>query len=362
MKLRAAISLLAVSVSGATVATGCAARDSVTRDDLSSLEDRIAQLEQTNGRLRIRLQDTEEQLFLLQDRVEANRINVARRDASLQAIGRPQGGLITPDQAPPERRYESPVTSNAGPPRPDVDPLRQLPVQRLQPDPIPAAEIPPAPPIAETDSEVVIDQAFYDARFGSAPASATRPVGVGSSARSSVTGNGPRAQPPVDVGGARLPVVPVPTTVAAAAPGPSAPAPSEESRAVPLAATNEAPLAVYRRAVDQFNNAEYEASLGTLQQFVQMGPEPDYMDNALFWMGESLYGLGRYDEALRYFQRVVSEYPDGNKVPHALLKEALTWERLDNLSRARDVLSALVETYPTDEAADRARQRLRDLN
>ena len=41
--------------------------------------------------------------------------------------------------------------------------------------------------------------------------------------------------------------------------------------------------------------------------------------------------------------------------------EALTHERLANLSRAHEILTTLVETYPTTDAAERARQRLRDL-
>ena len=191
--------------------------------------------------------------------------------------------------------------------------------------------------------EVVIDQAAFDARFGQETASAAPPRQRSSSSPTPRT-----AQPPVDVGSHRLPTS------------------SDDNRPVrPTASASSnsggSPREVYDRAVDQFNQAEYADALSSLNEFVLTGPEPDYMDNALFWMGECLYGLGRYTEALGFFQRVVSEYPDGNKVPDSLLKEALTYERLENDSRAREILATLVETYPTTDAADRARQRLRDL-
>jgi tol-pal system protein YbgF len=190
--------------------------------------------------------------------------------------------------------------------------------------------------------EVVIDQAAFDARFGTETASAAP---APSSSRSPSVTPTRRAQPPVDVGSHRLPT-----------------SDGDDNRPVrPDDRDSQTPLAVYQQAVEEFNSAQYAEALSSLNTFVASGPEADYMDNALFWMGECLYGLGRYSEALGFFQRVVSEYPDGNKVPDSLLKEALTYERLDNAPRAREILATLVETYPTTDAADRAQQRLRDL-
>jgi tol-pal system protein YbgF len=126
-------------------------------------------------------------------------------------------------------------------------------------------------------------------------------------------------------------------------------------------ASNQSGLAIYRRALDEFNGGEYERSIESLREFIASGPEDDYMDNALFWLGECHYGLGRYQDALASFQQVVSSYPDGNKVPDSLLKVALTYERLSNDSSAREVLSVLVDTYPSTDAARRAEERLRAL-
>lgn len=304
----------------------CGATDAVTSSDLGQLQARLEEMERTNGRLHIRLQDTEDRLFLLQDRVEANRINMSRRDT--QSIQRMRAER-------PTVRYESPLTSAAPPPRPDVDPLvPNLPVERLGP-----TSTPVAPPLAEEVEEVVIDQAAFDARFGTTSASAAP-----APTRTRTVTPTPRAQPPVDVGSHRLPT-----------------SDGDDNRPVRPSGESRSPLTVYQQAVEQFNAAEYAEALTSLNTFVASGPQADYMDNALFWMGECLYGLGRYSEALGFFQRVVSEYPDGNKVPDSLLKEALTYERLDNDPGAREILATLIETYPTTDAADRARQRLRDL-
>lgn len=332
--------LAASAITSTCLLGACGASQKVTADEVAALEARIEELERTNGRMHIRIQDTEERIFLLQDRVEANRINMGRRDTESFRVARER------PVEPAPRYYESPVTSSAPPPYPDVDPLvSSLPVHRLEP-----GAVPPTDPVRPDDvPEVVIDQAAFDARFAhegapGAPSSTPRPT--------STSTERPQPLPPVDVGSHRLPTsggANVPVLVATA-----------DGAATDLP-TNASPLEIYRAGVDQFNQAEYAAALDTMNRFVATGPEPDYMDNALYWMGESLYGLGRYSEALDYFQRVVSEYPDGNKVPDSLLKEALTYERLSDISRARDILGTLVETYPTTDAAERARQRLRDL-
>ena len=320
---------LLVPLASALILGACGAQDAATMSDFDQLQTRLEDLERTHGRMHIRVQDTEERLFLLQDRVEANRINMSRRDT--QSIQRLRAER-------PTVRYESPVTSAAPPPRMDIDPLvPNLPVQRLGPALTPHQ--------VEELEEVVIDQAEFDARFGTETAAAEP-----ARRRNRSTAPTPRAQPPVDVGGHRLPTVDNDNRPVRPTSGSSSSAGSTSS-----------PRNIYDRAVGQFHSAEYADALSTLNEFVLTSPEPDYMDNALFWMGECLYGLGRYNEALGFFQRVVSEYPDGNKVPDSLLKEALTYERLQNDSRAREILATLVETYPTTDAADRAQQRLRDL-
>jgi tol-pal system protein YbgF len=301
------------------------------------LQSRLEDVERSNGRLRVRVQDTEERLFLLQDRFEANRIASARRDTESFRVE-----TSRPVSDSPRRRFESPVTSSAPPPYPNVDPLvSSLPVHRLEPGaPAPSVASPAAPVGAE--EEVVIDQAAFEARFrGEAPISDS-----GSDER--------RPLPPVDVGGHRLPVV----TGDAPSDNLALAAPATD---VPEPVAGQSPLEVYRAGVDLFNEAEYAGALEAMERFVAMGPEPDYMDNAFYWMGESLYGLGEYRDALAYFERVVREFPDGNKVPDALLKQALSHERLSEFDRAREILATLADTFPTTNAGERAQQRLRDL-
>src|SRR5690606_23744811 len=57
--------LLAATGLGAGL-PACAAQSSYTEEEVAALEERIAELERTNGRNRVRLEDMEERIFLLQ--------------------------------------------------------------------------------------------------------------------------------------------------------------------------------------------------------------------------------------------------------------------------------------------------------
>ena len=84
------------------------------------------------------------------------------------------------------------------------------------------------------------------------------------------------------------------------------------------------------------------------------------MDNALYWIGECHYGLGDFTRAVSFFERVMEEQPDGNKVPDAMLKMSLALDQLGNRDRAEQVLETLTQRYPMTNAAQLGAKRLAD--
>jgi tol-pal system protein YbgF len=327
----------------ASFAGACGGAQAVEEDEVSALLERIETLERQAGRATVQIEEMEERIFLLQDRVDAARVAASRRHDSdyVRSVVTIGPGAQRPVAVP---------TAAAPPPYPEIDPLASmpaLPVQRVGPAAAPQTAAPVEPGWDDVP-EVVITNETLEARYGT-PADSG---GARSSTRSAAAG--PRnPQPPVDVGGARLPT--------SGSPGSSVATPTAGRSAVSPSIGGSGARANYDRALDQFNAGQYAEALQSLTAFVESGPAPDYMDNALFWMGECYYGLGRYNDALGYFQRVVSEYPDGNKVPDSLLKVALSYERLDNVASAREVLSVVVDTYPATDAARRASERLQSL-
>lgn len=316
----------------------------------------MAELERSNGRYRVRIEELEERVFLLQDRVEAARLTLERQRTGPHGYDTPNSGYPQPSGRGSGRSGDFlpqlPVVT--------LDPARPQPplARRAAPAPAPVAAAPQvavATPEAAPNAngpDVVVDEGFYQkwlatngSRDARTPAKTTAVGGGGGGQR--------KALPPVVTNGDRLPALSQEAApVAARAPGETAPT---------VAPLDGSPLVVYRTSLDAFNQGRYADAKAGLQKFVASGPADDYLDNAYFWLGECAYGEGRYDDALGLFQKVVSEYADGNKVPDALLKVALSYERLQQLDRTKEVLAQLAATYPSTDAARRATERMRAL-
>ena len=66
----------------------------------------------------------------------------------------------------------------------------------------------------------------------------------------------------------------------------------------------------------------------------------------------------KFDSAAVEYQRVVSDYPNGDKVPAALYKLALSQEKLGRIADARKSFEDLVKRFPDSGEAQLARDRL----
>jgi tol-pal system protein YbgF len=118
----------------------------------------------------------------------------------------------------------------------------------------------------------------------------------------------------------------------------------------------------YQQALDALKTRDYARAEATLREFPQRYPQSALLDNAKYWLGETLYVQRRYEDALQAFQRVVREHPDSGKVPDALLKAGYAEYELKKYREARDFLNRVVRQFPDSPAATGARERLARMN
>lgn len=135
----------------------------------------------------------------------------------------------------------------------------------------------------------------------------------------------------------------------------SAPARNEEVRAP---AKREDAVATYRKAFDLLMQADYDQAAPLFHDIVRDFPEHDLADNSLYWLAEIDYAKEKYRDAVRGFQRVLDEYPKGNKVPDALLKMAYSLLELGEHSTALQHLEQILSDYGWSDPAKHARERL----
>jgi tol-pal system protein YbgF len=158
-------------------------------------------------------------------------------------------------------------------------------------------------------------------------------------------------------------VQPAPQRVPAATPpAETRPRPAESPAAAEQPALVAAKLADdYRQALMLFGRGNHAEARRGFELVFQADPSGDLADNALFWIGESHYAARDYTNAIRFYTRVVNEYPEENKAPDAYLKLALAIERTGDLALARTTFQQLIERYPYSTPASSAKKELQRI-
>lgn len=318
---------LAALLSVALVA-GCASRAPV---GVARLKQRIDEMGQALEQKDKQIEDLNNRIFLLEDRVDTSRV----------------------------------AMEHSG------EPLR-LPVVRLTPQPAHGATEDPAPAVAAWPSgEVADDEGSGDRRDGLASSSAMvhdAPVAYGGDAR----GGGPRPVLRLHGSAARSSAARGASSAGSpgAAPAPDPPLVNERLPVKPLPRrslvrklarpgrsrskrthADTTPMKDYKAARAMYVAGQMSRAAAAFRTFVKRHTSHSYADNALYWLGECLYDSKNYRLALKMFRRVVEEYPTGNKAPDALLKMGFSYVKLEERSNARTVLAQLVQSYPRSRVA-----------
>jgi tol-pal system protein YbgF len=127
------------------------------------------------------------------------------------------------------------------------------------------------------------------------------------------------------------------------------------------AAENDAVRRDYETAWRALEKKDYRVAVTRFKEFLQKHPKSRLANNAQYWIGESHYALREFDQAILEFDAVRSRYPQGDKVPAALLKQGFAFAELGEKVNARLILQEVVEKYAQSPEAVQAKQRLKSL-
>lgn len=118
----------------------------------------------------------------------------------------------------------------------------------------------------------------------------------------------------------------------------------------------------YEQAYSLLLQQNYSAAEDGFNEFLQRHPADELTPNAQFWLGETLFVRGQWDNAAAAFLKVAQSHPKSDKAPDSLAKFAMAMERKGNKPAACRALQELRVRYPnppahvkTWEAAERRR-------
>ena len=123
----------------------------------------------------------------------------------------------------------------------------------------------------------------------------------------------------------------------------------------------ETPEDLYARAKQLFDRGEYEDSRELFRSLLKQYPTSKMAGNAQFWLGEIYYHEKWYEKAILEYQKVIENFPKGNKTPGALLKQGFAFLSLDDKANAKLILKELIRKFPGSNEADVAKNKLKTL-
>ena len=118
---------------------------------------------------------------------------------------------------------------------------------------------------------------------------------------------------------------------------------------------------MYAAAYQTFKEGQYDKSRTEFKNFLVAYPDTEYAGNAQFWIGECYFFEKNYEQAILEYEKVAKNYPKGNKVPYALLKQGLSFLKLNDKTSAKLILQQVIRDFPNTNQARIARSKLQEI-
>ena len=118
---------------------------------------------------------------------------------------------------------------------------------------------------------------------------------------------------------------------------------------------------IYKLGKQAFDQGDSGTAKKHFQEFIKRFPKSERADNAQFWIGEIYYREKWYEKAILEYQNVIEKYPNGNKVPAAILKQGMAFQNIGDKANSRLILEELIKKYPKSNEAKIAREKIKAL-
>jgi tol-pal system protein YbgF len=118
---------------------------------------------------------------------------------------------------------------------------------------------------------------------------------------------------------------------------------------------------LYKDAYETFHRGDLEGARRKFQAFLKQYSNTELSDNAQFWIGETYYLKKDYEKAILEYEKAVVKYPEGDKIPAALFKQAFAFLELGDKTNARNLFKRVIEKYPISDQAQIAKKKLETI-
>lgn len=117
----------------------------------------------------------------------------------------------------------------------------------------------------------------------------------------------------------------------------------------------------YQEGLQSYARGDYQRSVQSLRNYVSRNPRDPLVPVAQYWIGEAYFSQGKYNESILAFNEILVTWPDSDRKPAALLRQADAFARTGDKIDARMILQKLIEDHPGSPESAEAKEQLRAL-
>ncbi len=117
------------------------------------------------------------------------------------------------------------------------------------------------------------------------------------------------------------------------------------------------PDELYNTAYLDYTRSNYDIAIEGFKRYLKYFPDTELSDNAQYWIGECYYTKKLYPDAVLELEKVITNYPQGNKVISAIYKTGLAYESMNEIKKAKEYYKRVFDNYPNTPEAKLAQER-----
>ena len=118
---------------------------------------------------------------------------------------------------------------------------------------------------------------------------------------------------------------------------------------------------LYKTALGDYMSAKYSLAESEFGDVVKNYPDNPLAGNAYYYQAEIEYRAGKYPVAIKFYDKVLDQYTDNNKVPVSHLHKGQALIALKQTDAGVRELRALIQRFPNSPEAMSARSKLNGM-
>ncbi len=125
-------------------------------------------------------------------------------------------------------------------------------------------------------------------------------------------------------------------------------------------AQKQPPRSLIDTGLEKYRAGRFAEALSDLKAYLGSNPDPALVDDTQFWIGETYYSLGKYEDAILQYDMIEKKFSGSDKLPEALLKEGMAFYKTGDDETGNLILQRLIQGHPSTEAANKAKRIMKE--